>query len=243
MEINFDFSKLAKEHEMGSTIRRYTEVDVEIVVSEDLILEFAKGIRKAYEFVTPSHMSNQIPDVMAFQLYLKALVTARVMQCAEQRLPMRPGSREWVIPHVFFAALGFIGNVQNAESLINVRVKPVPKRDRDSFNGEMSDYHLFDTVKTELFQEVAEFLIAMEDKIRVARGLPRSIEGNYEFMMFQVIDGKLMHYMDKVDPGTALVATFLQAKISQTVFTPRFCFGTVSDGIAPIRDLVRHNRA
>lgn len=234
---------MPKKHEMGSAIRRYTEVHVSIHVSDDLITEFARGVHTAYQMVVPSHMSEAVPPVMHIKMYLKALVEARVMQCAEQRLPMRAGSREWVIPHVFFAALGFIGNVQNAESLMDVKVAPIAKREKSSFEPEVSDYALFDTVKTDWFKEASAFFVAMEDLMPVARGLPRDTEGHYEFMMFQVVDDKLMHYMDKVDPGAALVATFLQGQISQTVFAPRFCYGNVSDGLAPIRDLTKHHRS
>lgn len=229
----------AKQFGFGETLRKSSNLKAVVRVNDDLITEFSKGLHYAYLQTVPSHMADKVPDVMMLSQYLKALVQARVMQTANQRLPFKAKSREWVIPAVFFPALGMIGKVQNAEYLIDIEVQPLPKVERTVDGKEVREYALMLATNAEWFHEVREFMVAVEGQHTVAYGLPVDEKGSYEFMMFQVVEGALMHHLDKVDPATALVASFIHAEVSQTIFAPRFIYGRVEDATVIIRQVTR----
>lgn len=232
------FGDAAKAFGFGDSVSKYSKLSAHVYINEDLIREFAKGLYTAYMQTVPSHYVDNVPGVMEIEIYLKYLVEARVMQTANQRLPFKARSRDWVIPAVFFPALGMIGPVRSEEHLIDVEILGREKvRAKDQNGDEVIVFEIETYVFTDMFEKVRDFMVSVEGQHTVAYGLPVEITGHFEFMMFQIVEEKISHFLPKVDPAAALVASFIHANVAQTIFTPRFIYGTCDDATRVIRHM------
>ena len=142
------------------------------------------------------------------------IIKARILQVMGSKLPEKPSSRAWVVPHGLNAVIEFIGKVTQRQEALFIE----PTSDAKLTEDQFKDY-----------RKVAMFWIMMEDKMPVAYTLPRSEEGNYEFMMFLHVENSIRSSIPNAEPGTALASAFIQAECLQTVISPRFNYGTIDE--------------
>jgi len=230
-------SKVADAIGFKATVRR-DNVDVTITPDREIISEFANALHGNAMVLLNNNVVDTIPTVQELEIYCSMLVKARIVQVTENRLPMKPSSREWVIPAGFLPILAMVGPVMNRDESIRVNVtcsedtvESVRKYVKENSN----------------FQKVVRFFDMVEDVLTVARGLPRDSEGNYEFMMFQVITQTLenkevktlVHHSNRVEPAVVLAAAFIRAEALHTIFQPRFIYGSIDDCRHGVRMLAK----
>jgi len=208
---------------------RCDDVNVNIVPDKEIISEFASALHGNAMVLLNNNVVNAIPTVQELESYCNMLVKARVVQVTENRLPIKPSSREWVIPAGFLPILAMVGPVMNRDESIRVNV---------TCNEDTVESVRKYVKENDNFKKVVRFFDMVEDVLTVARGLPRDSEGNYEFMMFQVVSQTLenkevkktlIHHSNRVEPAVVLAAAFIRAEALHTIFQPRFIYGSVDD--------------
>lgn len=215
----------------AKAVTRLDVVDVRISIDKQIVGEYASALYGTAMSLLNNNVVDMIPSELELTMYIEHLVKYRVLQVTGNHLPIKPSSREWIIPAGFFPILAMIGSVTNKEESVKVNVVcPFKDKELQTLN---------DFVETETFKKVRNFFELSEDKISVARGLPRDEEGHYEFMMFQLIDEQLKHHSKDVEPAAVLAASFIRAETTQTIFNPRFIYGNKNDYRTYVRELAR----
>jgi len=208
---------------------RLDEVKVTITPDRDVIGEFVSALHGNATMLLNNNVVDSIPSIEELETYCNMLIKARVVQVTDGKLPLKPSSREWVIPAGFLPILAMVGPVIDRDESVRVTVNC----DDDTVES-VRKY----VKENSTFTKIVRFFDMVEDVFTVARGLPRDSEGNYEFMMFQVVTqtladsvGKrtLAHHNNKVEPAVVLAAAFIRAEALHALFAPRFIYGSVDD--------------
>ena len=208
-------SNLAKQFNVGQRSIKPEVLLVEVSTSQ-LVDSYAEQLYVNYSRYTPGHLGNAIPSVDEFVFACRLLVKARTIYVNGGKLPERPNSRAWVVPHGLNAILELVGKVYVKEQ--DLHIKPVVKNDVELTADEFKQY-----------RKVALFMQSVDGVMPVAYTLPRSEEGNVEFMMFQHLDNLVASPLPNAEPGLALAAAFIRMETAASIFNPRFTYGLVED--------------
>lgn len=197
-------SKLAHGYSVGVRSIRPKTVRVKMTAS-DMVDAYARALHRNYTRYTPGGTSVEIPEVMEFVQACRMIIKARIIYVSGGRLPERPQSRAWVIPHGLYAIIELIGKVYVKEH--DLHVEP-------DFNPDV------DVISDEAwkgYRKVALFMQSMESLMPVAYTIPRGDAGNEEFMLFQHVDAVIKSPLPNAEPGTALASAFIRAETFNAV--------------------------
>lgn len=206
-------SKIAREFQRGQRAIN-TQIMRVAMKPSSLVSVYAEKLHYNYTRHAPNNLSNAIPSLEEFQVACSFIIKARIIQVNGGRLPERPSSRAWVIPHGLNAIIEFIGKVIVREQ--DLVIEP-------SFDGTLTEEQWKE------YRKVAYFMTMMDDVMPVAYTLPRQEEGNYEFMMFVHTDDVIRSAIPNAEPGSALASAFIHAECLMSVVNPRFNYGTISE--------------
>ena len=215
-------SSVASRFDLGKKVANPKSVAISCVFTS-LVDEYVDALHTSYFNVLPKHVV--LPDIIHMNACVKFLLQARVAQVDGKRLPYKPGSAQWVIPHGLFAVLSLVGRVRVKDFNLTLEPKFDDDKGKKPCKVSRSD------------ADVMEFFRAWDHLMPVAEGLPRDAEGDLEFMMLTHIDNAINSGSPDADPGVVLASALINNFRDASVFNPMVTYGLVEDHRSAVRVL------
>lgn len=212
--MNINYQELAQKLVLPS-VKDYIRVEVSVDINASLLMTYVHSLHASLEAKVMTHGGTLSFSEDELLRYCQTLVVARVKYVRNERHAVSPRDRV-AVPSFLSVVLQNLGEV--TEHGIGLTLTPVVTFGEDFV--PMSGDEVF----------------AFANKLRVlgpfgfeyADELPRDRNGSFDFMTVQFIENEVVSHTSNPTPAVALLASLLQLKMLESVFTPRVRYGDVT---------------
>lgn len=207
-----DIETLQKQVSSVVTPVAYTELEVDF--SHGTVVNFATTYASAMNGKLAKVGSHLSIDEEEMRRYLNTLLSWRIAKVTSKRVPKEAFSV--MIPALFAISLTHIGKVYDKD--LGIEIKPVLLKELDV----MSDAEAIKFSRTKL-------LLVEDLGFELVEGMPKSPDGESDFMYFQMSDNEILRHDNAAHPAYAVLAAFFRMKALENVLTYRVNYGLISE--------------